>query len=36
MFRSAELAFGALDFTGTGYITEEAFLDSMIIKNKMK
>ena len=28
MFRGAEEAFGKLDFTGLGYVTEEAFLDS--------
>jgi hypothetical protein len=36
MYRNAEVAFGALDFSGTGYITEQAFLDSMVVKNKMR
>ena len=32
MYRAAENAYAALDFTGLGYITEEAFLDSVIVR----
>lgn len=34
MYSSAENAFGALDFTGTGYISEDAFLDSVFAKER--
>ena len=33
MYRSAEIAFGDIDFSGLGYITEKAFLDSKFIKS---
>jgi hypothetical protein len=36
MYRSAEVAYGAMDFNGLGYISEQAFLDSMLVKNRMK
>lgn len=35
MYRSAEKAYGDLDFTGTGFITEQAFLDSKIVKMRV-
>ena len=35
MYRSAEQAYASFDFTGLGYITEEAFLNSMIIKGRI-
>ena len=34
MYSSAENAFGALDFTGLGYVTEEAFMESIIVKER--
>ena len=35
MFRSAEVAYAALDFTGLGYITDKAFLNSIIVKERV-
>jgi hypothetical protein len=32
MYRSSDVAFGELDFSGLGYITEEAFLNSLPVK----
>ena len=34
MFSSAEIAYGTIDFSGTGTITEEAFLDSIFVKER--
>jgi len=34
MYKSAENAYAALDFTGIGYITEEAFLNSIVVKDR--
>jgi len=31
MYRSAEVAYADLDFSGLGYISEKAFLDSKIV-----
>ena len=36
MYRSAEVAYGAMDFNGLGYIGKQAFLSSMIVKSRMK
>lgn len=35
MYRSAEQAYGSFDFSGLGYITEQAFLDSKLVKNRV-
>lgn len=35
MYRAAENAYPALDFTGIGYITEEAFLNSVIVRQRI-
>jgi hypothetical protein len=35
MYRSAEKAYGDLDFSGVGFITEQAFLESKIIKMRV-
>lgn len=35
MYRSAEIAFGALDFNGLGYITEKAFLESIVVRERI-
>jgi hypothetical protein len=35
MYRSAENAFAELDFTGLGYVTEKAFLESYLVKNRI-
>jgi hypothetical protein len=35
MFRNAEAAYAALDFTGLGYCTEETFLNSIICKERI-
>ena len=35
MYRSAENAFADLDFTGLGYVTEKAFLESNLVKNRI-
>jgi Ca2+-binding EF-hand superfamily protein len=32
MYKNSDVAFGELDFSGLGYITEEAFIDSMPVK----
>jgi hypothetical protein len=34
MYSSAENAYGALDFTGIGFITEEAFLSSIFVQER--
>ena len=34
MYGSSDHAFGALDFTGVGYVTEEAFLNSIFVKER--
>ena len=36
MYRSAEDAYSALDFTGAGSITEEAFMKSVVVANRLK
>lgn len=35
MYKSAENAYAALDFTGVGYITEESFLNCFIVKDRL-
>ena len=35
MFRNAEAAYAALDFTGLGYIPEETFLNCIIIRERV-
>ena len=35
MYRSAEKAYGDLDFTGVGYITEQGFLESRVVKMRV-
>lgn len=35
MYRCAEDAYAALDFNGKGYIDEESFLASMVVKNRI-
>ena len=35
MYRSSEAAFAALDFSGKGYVTEEDFLESTVVKLKV-
>jgi len=35
MYRSADLAYASFDFSGLGYISEQAFLDHKIIKNRI-
>lgn len=35
MYRSAEKAFGEIDFSGLGYISEQAFLSSQVVKMRM-
>jgi hypothetical protein len=32
IYRGAEKAYASMDFTGKGYINEEAFLDSLVMK----
>lgn len=32
LYRSNDKAYAALDFSGIGYVTEETFLQSLIIK----
>ena len=34
-YRSALRAFGDIDFTGIGYITEKAFLESKVVKMRV-
>jgi hypothetical protein len=36
MYRNSEIAFGELDFDGKGYVTEKAFLESNILKTRIK
>ena len=35
MYRNAEIAFTELDFSGLGYVTEKAFLNSYLVKNRI-
>jgi len=35
MFQYAENAYAALDFTGQGFITEQQFLDCIIVKDRI-
>lgn len=35
MYRSAEQAYSSFDFTGLGYISEDVFLNSKIVKNRI-
>lgn len=35
MYRNAENAFAELDFTGLGYVTEQSFLSSNLIKHRI-
>lgn len=35
MYSNAECAFNALDFSGLGFVTKQAFLESIIIKQKV-
>lgn len=35
MYRSAESAYASMDFEGTGYITERAFLDSIVVSSRL-
>ena len=35
MYRSAEQAYSAFDFSGLGYISEQTFLDSKIVQNRI-
>lgn len=35
MYSSTEDAFAALDFSGLGYVTEEALLGSILVKERM-
>jgi Ca2+-binding EF-hand superfamily protein len=35
MFSSAENAYAAFDFTGLGYITEDVFLNSYLVREKL-
>lgn len=36
MYRTAEDAYSALDFTGLGYISKESFLNSIIVEKRLK
>jgi len=35
MFRSAEQAYASFDFSGLGFITEETFLESKLVQNRI-
>lgn len=35
MYECSEMAYGALDFSGLGYITQESFLNSIIVKERI-
>lgn len=35
MYRAAEVAYSAMDFTGLGFISEKAFLDNACVKNRV-
>lgn len=35
MYRSSEAAYADLDFSGTGSISEQAFLDCKVVKNRV-
>jgi hypothetical protein len=34
MYKSAENAYAAMDFTGLGYISEQVFLDSYLVRER--
>ena len=36
LYRSAETAYGSLDFHGKGYITLDQFLNGIVVKNLLK
>lgn len=36
MYCNADVAYGALDFSGLGYITQDAFLNSIVVREKTK
>ena len=36
MYRNSDQAFGEFDFSGLGYITQKCFLDSKLVKNRLK
>lgn len=35
MYRSAEQAYASFDFSGLGYISEQVFLESKIVSNRI-
>ena len=35
MYRSAEVAYADMDFSGLGYISEKAFLDSKVVSHRI-
>lgn len=35
MYKSTEAAYADLDFSGTGFISEQAFLECKVIKNRV-
>ena len=35
MYRAPDVAFGALDFSGLGYVTEQAFLESIVVRERV-
>jgi hypothetical protein len=35
MYRCSENAYGEMDYSGVGYITEETFLNSIIVKDRV-
>jgi hypothetical protein len=35
MYRSAELAYADLDFSGLGYISEQAFLECKVVQHRI-
>jgi len=35
MYSNAEYAFNALDFSGIGHVTRQAFLDSIVVQEKV-
>ena len=36
MYKSAENAFAALDFNGTGFVVMDSFLNSIVVKERIK
>jgi hypothetical protein len=36
MYQSSENAYGALDYSGKGYITQDEFLNCYLIKDKLR